>query len=301
NFRWQLDQMRERGQDQGADDRPQYRGNPAKQHHGDGVERLAHGKIGRFDIAGIEAVKCAGKGGDQVRNRESQQFVAKGVDSKRLRQILIEAYRRKIATDPRPHQQHRKDQNAGQANQREKIPGNGLLDPDDAASGEPDRRLFQNQHAQRSVGHAGPVHHHQPAQLGESERYDGKVEFLQPELEAYPTDQDRDHDDDQRRHEVAQPERNAKSPHREQRDVAADAEGGGMEHGQLPGAPEHDVESDRQNAQHEGEDEDGQDHIASHQQRQQVERNQEQQRLHFWLPNRPAGRNNRIATRNTSP
>src|SRR6185312_16936438 len=50
NFRGQFDQMRQRGQDQRADDRPQYRGHPAKQHHGDGVERLGHGKIGRFDI-----------------------------------------------------------------------------------------------------------------------------------------------------------------------------------------------------------------------------------------------------------
>ena len=150
-------------------------------------------KIGGLDVVRVEAEKRAGKGGEHVRDRERQQLVAKRVDAQRLRQILVEAYRREIAPDPRPHQSTcERSVTAGQASQRQQIPRHGVPSifttplPGSHTVGfsstsmpsVPLVTLFQFSTTSRH-------------ELGEGERHDGKVEFPQPELEADPADQHR--------------------------------------------------------------------------------------------------------------
>ena len=83
------------------------------------------------------------------------------------------------------------------------------------------------------------------------------------------------------------------------------AEGRGMEHGQLPGVAEDQVETHRQHPEQEGEHQDGQGEIAFHDERQQCQCNRRQQQAragaHLRPANRPAGLNSRMATRKMRP
>ena len=74
-----------------------------------------------------------------------------------------------------------------------------------------------------------------------------------------------------------------------------------MEHRQLTGVAEDDVEADGENTEDEREDQDREQNFILAGQRNEIERQQQQYRSHFCPPNRPLGRNNRMATRNTKP
>jgi hypothetical protein len=76
-----------------------------------------------------------------------------------------------------------------------------------------------------------------------------------------------------------------------------------MEHGQLAGEAEDEIEGDGENAVDEREDEDGQQEIALDEDRQRVERPPEQEMAGdaYSSPNRPTGLNSRIATSTASP
>src|ERR1700730_11409258 len=78
-----------------------------------------------------------------------------------------------------------------------------------------------------------------------------------------------------------------------------------MEHRKLAGEPENEVEADREHAKQVREDQDRKREIAVNHERQSDDRHARDQELrhrpHFLPANRPAGLNNRIATRKMSP
>ncbi len=89
--------------------------------------------------------------------------------------------------------------------------------------------------------------------------------------------------------------------HRKMRRISRDAEGGGVKHRKLAGIAEDQVEADRQDAEDEREDEDGQRNLVVEHERYGKQRQPKQLRPHRRPPNKPAGRSSRISTRNTRP
>src|SRR5205807_5093730 len=132
-----------------------------------------------------------------------------------------------------------------------------------------------------------------------------KVELTQPEAEADRADDDRDRRHQRRGEHHAAPVADAQVLAEEMRGVRPDAERRGMEHRELAGVAEDEIEAHREHPLEESEYQDGEDEIALRRERQREERSRDERRageaLHRRPAKRPAGLKSKISTRNTSP
>src|SRR6516165_7809409 len=202
----ELDHVRKAGQHECAGNGTDDRGAAAEQHHGDDVERLIDAEIIRLDIAGIEGVEAAGYRGEGVGQGEGQELVTERVNPERLRQILIQAYRRKAAADPGAQHERANSNRKNQRSQAEEIPTEHAIDLHQSGARDPDERLVENHQSEGTVGDVVPVEDDESRQLGKRQRDDGEIEGAQLKVEADAADDERDENGQTYRGKERQPE-----------------------------------------------------------------------------------------------
>src|SRR2546421_2428676 len=119
----QVDDVRQPGEDQRANDRSGQRALAAEQDHGEDLHRLIDAEIPGIDVAGVVAVEAAGEGGERAPQREGQELVAEDVHAERAGEVLVEADRREAAAHPRAERPDAHEDGERQRDQRHVVPG----------------------------------------------------------------------------------------------------------------------------------------------------------------------------------
>src|SRR5262245_8182129 len=97
----QVDDVRQPGEDERADDRSGQRALAAEQDHGQDFHRLVDAEVPGIDVARVVAVEAAREGGERAPEREGQELVAEDVHAERAGEILVEADGGETAAQPR--------------------------------------------------------------------------------------------------------------------------------------------------------------------------------------------------------
>src|SRR5215510_3764074 len=300
-LRAQVDGMRQPGEDEGAHDGAEERALAAQEHHSQDLHRLVDGEIAGIDVARVVAVEAAREGGQGIAHGEGEELVAEHVDAEGAREILVEPDGAEAAPHPGAEAPRADEHGDGETDEGEVVPGDRASDGHHAAARPVDGGLTRHHQAEGAVGEAVPVHHHEADHLREGQRHHREVEGLEPELEADAPHHHREHHRGDGRGHRGHPERQLVVGGEEIGHVGGDAEHRGMEHGELAGEAEDQVESDGEDAVDEREDEDGEEEVAAHEERKGVEDAPQQRLRDHSSPKRPEGRKRRMATSTARP
>src|SRR5262250_476697 len=300
-LRAQVDGMRQPREDEGAHDGTEQGALAPQQDHGQHLHRLVDGEIARIDVARVVAVEPAREGGQRVADGEGEELVAEHVDAEGAREILIETDGPETASHPGVETPRTDQHGDGEADKGEVIPGDGAADGHHAAARPVDGGLARHHEAEGAVGEAVPVQDHEADHLREGQRHHREVEGLQPELEADASHRHREDDRRHRRRHRGDPEGQLVVGGEEIGHVGGDAEHRGMEHGELAGEAEDQIEGDGEDAVDEREDEDGEEEVAAHEEGEGVEHAPQDHLDDHSSPKRPEGRKRRMATRTARP
>src|SRR5881628_1733794 len=234
----QVDDVRQPGEDQRANDRSGQRALAAEQDHGQDLHRLVDAEIAGIDVARVVAVEAAREGGERAPDGEGQELVAEHVHAERAGEIFVEADGREAAAHPRAEHPDAHEDGDGERDQRHVVPRHRPPHGHPSGSWPPEGRPARHDEAKRAVGDGVPVEHDEPDHLREGQGDHGEVEGLQPELEADGADDDGEEHGAGRRGQRRQPEGQTRVDDEEMGGVGRHAEDGWVEHRELAGEAE---------------------------------------------------------------
>src|SRR5438477_1957125 len=135
----EVDDVRQAGEHERADDRPRERALAAEQHHREDLHRLVDPEVAGIDVAGVVAVEPARERRERVADRERHELVAEHVHAERPREVFVEADGGEAAAHPRIERADAHEHGERERRERDVVPRDRAADRDEAGARPPDR------------------------------------------------------------------------------------------------------------------------------------------------------------------